>query len=329
MKRGLLQEKTTKGVRCLTCAHLCNLPEKDFGVCGMRKNTGKNIEVFNYGELEAINIDPIEKKPIYHFLPGTKSLSIASAGCSFKCKNCQNWKLSQRKNGVTKGQRINPKKIIDLALENDVKSIAYTYGEPIIFLEFALDVMKLAKRSGLKNIWISNGYFSKQSLGVVLPYLDAINIDLKGFSNIFYKNICGGRLSPVLNSIKKLEAETHLEITTLLIPGINDAEEELYEISKFISSVNSNIPWHITRFSSKPTKEMKIPATPREVIEIAYTIGKENGLNYIYPGNIISKRSNTYCPNCKNLIIKRNYYDIEVLDKNPCSNCNQKINLTN
>ncbi len=328
MKRGLLQEKTKNGIRCLNCAHLCDLTKGDFGICGMRKNVNGTIKVFNYEQLEAVNIDPIEKKPIYHFLPGTKSLSIASSGCSFKCRNCQNWRLSQRKEGRTKGQRISPEELIDLALESDVKSISCTYGEPIIFLEYALSVMKLAKSNGLKNIWISNGYFSDQSLEETLPYIDAINVDLKSFSDNFYRNICGGRLDPVLRSIKKLEKETHLEITTLLIPGMNDSEKEINQISKFISNLNPDIPWHVSRFSSKTTKDMNLPDTPEKVIETAYKIGKENELNYIYPGNIISEKVNTYCPNCENLIIKRDHYDTEVLDKNPCSNCNQKINLT-
>ena len=328
MKRGLLQEKTKNGVRCLNCAHLCNLSKGDFGICGMRKNTSENIEVFNYGKLEALNMDPIEKKPIYHFLPETKTLSIASSGCSFKCKNCQNWRLSQRKDGKAQGQRISPKKLIDLALENNAKSISYTYGEPIIFLEYALSVMKLARKNGLKNIWVSNGYFSDQSLKATLPYIDAINIDLKSFSDEFYRNICGGRLNPVLKSIKKLEKETHLEITTLLIPEMNDSKSEINEISKFISNLNPDIPWHVLRFSAKAAKSMNLPDTPEKIIEMAYKIGKENGLNHIYPGNMISEKNNTYCPNCESLIIKRNYYDTEVLDKNACSNCNQKINLT-
>ncbi len=328
MKRGLLQERTDKGARCLNCAHLCDLTDEQFGKCGMRKNKNGEIEVCNYGKAEAVSIDPIEKKPLYHFLPGTKSLSFSASGCSFKCLNCQNWRLSQRKDGQAEGKLISPEEIIKLALENKVKSISYTYGEPIIYLEYALEVMKLAQKEGLKNVWVSNGYFSTQSLQKVAGYIDAVNVDLKSFSDSFYQNVCGGRLKPVLDSIKKLNRLSHLELTTLIIPGYNDSEKDLKGVANFIYDLDPNVAWHISKFSSRPTKDMEAPDTPKEAIEKAYNIGKSIGLNYIYPGNITSRKTSTYCPQCENIIIERESYKTKIHERSSsCSKCGQEINI--
>lgn len=328
MQKTLLQEKTNQEVRCLTCGHLCHLKEGDFGRCGMRKNEGNVIKVYNYGKAEAVSIDPVEKKPIYHFLPGTKSLSFSASGCSFKCGNCQNWNLSQKQHGQPEGKTTTPQEIIDLALKNGVDSISYTYGEPIIFLEYALDVMRLAHNEGLKNIWVSNGYFSEKSLEKAAPYIDAINVDLKSFSEEFYQKVCKGRLQPVLKSIKRLNELTHLEITTLIIPKRNDSDKQLKEIAEFIADLDKNIPWHISRFSSRLSKNLEAPDTPKRTIERAYKIGKDAGLKHIYPGNISSEKTNTYCPNCKNIIIKRRAYTVEIKEETTsCSKCDQEINI--
>ncbi len=328
MKEVLLQKNTKSGIKCLNCAQLCTLQEKEFGKCGMRQVKNGELKVHNYGKVEVINIDPIEKKPIYHFLPGTKTLSFSASGCSFKCKNCQNWRLSQKNNGQTAGKFIYPEEMIEMALKKKVKSISYTYGEPIIFLEYALDVMKVAQKKGIKNIWVTNGYFSDQSLKIISPYIDAINIDLKSFSDNFYRTVCDGRIQPVLNSIKKIYRTSWLEITTLIIPNLNDSSEELNQIATFIADINKNIPWHILKFSSKLAKNMNHPNTPEKTIEKAYKIGKKAGLNHIYPGNTVTDKMNTYCHNCGELIIERNGYRTQIhSEKIICKNCKQKINL--
>ncbi|MGM0438880.1 MAG: AmmeMemoRadiSam system radical SAM enzyme [Patescibacteria group bacterium] len=330
MKKALLQKKIdNKKVKCLNCAHYCTLSEEETGKCNMRQNKGGELRVYNYGQVAALNIDPIEKKPLYHFLPSTKSLSIATPGCSFSCKNCQNWRLSQRKKDQLNEKYISPANIVKMAKDKGVESISYTYGEPIIFLEYALDIMKLAEKENIKNVWVSNGYFSKESLEKVSPYIDAINIDLKSFSDDFYKNVCGGRLKPVLKSIKNLYNSAWLELTTLIIPGYNDSKKELKSIAKFIYSIDKNIPWHVSKFSSRFSKDMKdVPDTSDEILEKAYKIGKEAGLNYIYPGNIITNKTNTYCPQCDNLIIERNSYNIKSYDQEGrCSKCGQDIKI--
>lgn len=326
MKKALLQEKINKDtVKCKNCAHFCLLKEGDFGKCNTRENKGGSIKAINYGMLSTYAVDPIEKKPIYHFFPGTKTFSIAAPGCSFKCRNCQNWRMVNKK--VKK--KISPEKVVEVAIEKDVSSISYTYSEPIMFLEYALDIMKIAKKNGLKNVWVSNGFFSDDSLKLVLPYIDAINIDLKSFSDQFYKKICNGRLDPVLKSIEKINGNSWLEITTLLIPGYNTDQKELKKIARFIFNLNKNIPWHISAFSGRLSRDMKdIPDTGLKEIESAYKIGKETGLNYVYPGNIITNKKDTECPNCGTPLIKRERYKVQkLIEDNTCHKCGQESNL--
>ena len=325
-----MQEKIKDSVRCKTCAHLCSLAEGEKGICRVRKNVDGEIIVQNYQKLAALQIDPIEKKPLYHFHPGSQTLSVAAAGCSFSCKNCQNWHLSQKNPQQLKVKEMTPENIVRIAKDKKMTSISYTYGEPIIFLEYALDVMKLAKEQNLKNVWVSNGYFSKESLEKTAPLLDAINIDLKSFSDDFYKHVCGGRLRPVLESIKALHGKVWLEITTLIIPDHNDSESELTDIADFIASIDKSIPWHISAFSGRLSKEMKdISDTPEETIEKAYDIGKKAGLEHVYPGNVVSNKSNTYCPDCKNVIIERENFKVVKKNNGKCRNCGQEINLIN
>ncbi len=330
MKKGLLQKSLTeKRAQCLNCAHMCLLESGMKGICRMRKNEEGEIFVLNYGKLATINTDPIEKKPLYHFLPGTKTLSVAAPGCSFVCKNCQNWQLSQ--GGIDKNFKrdISPQKIVEEAQEK-TPSISYTYGEPIIFLEYALETMKLAKEKNLKNIWVSNGYFSDPSLKAVLPYLDAINVDLKSFSDDFYQKICNGKLKPVLKSIKKIaESDTWLEITTLLIPGFNDDDKQLSQIAEFIVDLSPKIPWHVSAFSGNYSWDMKdVPDTPIETLKKAYEIGKNAGLKYVYIGNAMTDKRNTYCPNCERLLIERERFSIERKDeKGVCPDCKEEISL--
>lgn len=294
MKECLLYKKSGDYVECQTCNHCCRIAPYKTGICGVRENQKGVLYNLIYGRLIAENLDPIEKKPLCHFLPGTYSLSIASVGCNFRCAWCQNDDTSQGpKENLSRdeimnkiGFEVSPEKIIADAKKAQCPSISYTYTEPTIFLEFALDCMKLAKKAGLKNIWVSNGYFTTETLNLIAPYLDAINIDLKGFSKENYLKYSGAKLQPVLDNIKDVYArKIHLEVTTLIITGINDDEKQLKNIAQFLVKISPDIPWHISRFFPA-YKMLETEITPIETLERAKTIGEKAGLRYIHVGNI-------------------------------------------
>ena len=287
IKRASLFKREGENVRCLACAHKCLIRKGKTGICGVRRNVDGELYLLVYGKLASIAIDPIEKKPLYYFLPGSNSLSIGTVGCNFKCKWCQNYGISQAsKNGDLFGQEKKPQEIVELAIKYGCKSISYTYNEPIIFLEFVKDTAELAMQKGIKNVLVTNGYFSKESFEFIAPYIDAMNVDLKSINPKIYEKYCGAKLKPVLENIKKAyEKGIHIELTTLLIPKINDSKKELKKIAKFIFSVNKDIPWHISRFF--PMYKLKDRAfTPKKTLEKAYEIGKEEGLKYVHLGNI-------------------------------------------
>lgn len=292
MKEALLYKKLGQGkVQCSACNHHCVILENKRGICGVRENQNGKLYSLVYGKIIAEHIDPIEKKPLYHFLPGTFSFSIATVGCNFRCLHCQNADISQAPTMVgiptAVGTNRTPEEIVESAIKNNCPSISYTYTEPTIFVEFALDCMKLAKEKGLKNIWVSNGYMTKETLDLVSPYLDATNIDLKAFTEKFYQEVCGARLQPVLeNLIDIKKRKIHLEITTLIIPGKNDSEKELKGIAEFIKKeLGKDVPWHVSRFFPQ-YKMSDTPPTPIEKILQAVEIGKKAGLNHVYAGNI-------------------------------------------
>jgi len=293
MKQVYLYKKLKdKKVQCQNCAHYCIIENGKQGICGVRENQDGELYTLNYGKAIALNIDPIEKKPFYHFLPGTYSLSIATVGCNFKCKSCQNWDISQipQSTGKIDGQEISPKEIVEIALKNNLPSISYTYTEPAIFSEYALETMKLAKKQEIKNCWVSNGFWSKELFNSIFPYLDAANIDLKSFEDDFYIKYCQGRLQPVLDILKRLKKKKiWTEITTLVIPTLNDKEENFENIAKFIKNeLGLETPWHISQFSGAISWKLKdLPDTPVETLKKAYQIGKENGLKYVHIGNIL------------------------------------------
>jgi pyruvate formate lyase activating enzyme len=292
MKEALLYEKMAGGkVKCGLCNHRCVINNGKRGICGVRENRKGKLYSLVYGKIIAENIDPIEKKPLYHFLPGTYSLSIATVGCNFRCLHCQNADISQispdRGRDPDSGRDKTPEKIVKDALNAKCPSISYTYTEPTIFMEFALDCMKLAKNKGLKNIWVSNGYMTKEALDLVAPYLDATNVDLKAFTEKFYSEVCGAKLKPVLDNLIDIKKrKIHLEITTLIIPTKNDSEKELKQIAEFIKKkVGADTPWHVSRFF--PYYKMKdVPPTPAEKIYKAVEIGKKAGLKYVHAGNV-------------------------------------------
>ncbi len=300
---------------CPYCAHACKLEVNEFGKCGVNFH-GKGIECVVYGHPEALNIDPIEKKPLYHVLPGSSSLSLGTAGCNFHCDFCQNWQLSQKKPSQ-KTPLLSPEKIVQIAYDNNCESISCTYNEPAIFFPYAKDIANSDKK--LKHIWVSNGFYSPFTCKELPKFVDAINIDLKAFSKDFYKQI-GGDLDVVCKNLIKLhEAGVWIEVTTLLIPGRNDSKKELEAIADFIAkNLSKTVPWHISAFHPD-YKALDLNPTPIQSLQEAYKIGKDAGLNYVYLGNC-GLTNNTFCPECGNILIKRDYFHSELigLDENFC-----------
>jgi len=289
MKECYLYEPLNKKlVRCLSCAHKCVIQEEKTGICGVRKNIKGKLYLLVYGKIASMHVDPVEKKPLYHFFPGSFAFSIGTVGCNFKCDFCQNWEISQASKEDKKiifGEEHSPEEIVEMALKTGCKSIAYTYNEPAIFLEFVKECAVLAHKKNLKNILVTNGYFSKEGFDYIKKFIDAANIDLKSFKEEFYQKFCGSRLKPVLETIKRFyKNKIHIEITTLIIPGENDSKEELENIAKFISKIDKNIPWHISRFFPH-YKMLNKEITPLLSLERAYLIGKKY-LKYVYIGNV-------------------------------------------
>lgn len=299
-------------VHCQLCAHGCKIQEGKFGFCGVRQNIKGVLYTHNYGKLVAVNTDPVEKKPLYHFFPGSLAFSIASAGCNFRCGFCQNWQISQLNflKESPPGENFSADQVIALAKQHNCKSIAYTYTEPTIFFEFALEVAILAKKAGLANIFVTNGYMSSQAISMFKPYLNAANVDLKFFKESSYQRICSARLAPVLDSIRLLhEAGVWIEITTLVIPGANDSGADLSGIAKFIAGISKDIPWHVSCFHAD-YKFTSYPSTPEQTIELAYDLGKAQGLRYVYTGNIHAWGQDTLCGQCKRFLIRREGFNI-------------------
>lgn len=310
-------------VRCELCNFECLIASGQTGRCGARKNTEGKLYSLNYNMLCASAIDPIEKKPLYHFLPGTTSYSIAAPGCNFRCAFCQNWQISQWEcSELNRCLKVSSDDIVDTAMKDRCKSISYTYSEPTIFIETAADAAIEAKKSGLKNVFVSNGYMTNKAINFASNWLDAANIDLKAFSQKFYKDITEANLEPVLDTLRYIKHNTdiHLEITTLIIPDANDSTMELNSLARFIADeISPQTPWHVSAFY--PAHKYKHSATDPKLVEKACDIGKSNGLEYVYAGNI-GIDNDTECPNCGRILIKRNGYNTEVLINKPnCPDC--------
>jgi len=288
MEECILYKKDKKKVRCFACSHKCLIGEGKTGICGVRKNIHGKLFLLVYGKVASMNTDPIEKKSLYHFLPRTMAFSIGTVGCNFKCEWCQNFDISQisKQEKIIFGRNITPKEIIEEAIKTGCKSIAYTYNEPAIFAEFVKDCAVLAKKRGLKNILVTNGYFTRESFDFIKDYIDAVNIDLKSFDEKTYQRYCGAKLQPVLDNIRWFhDAGIHVEITTLVVPELNDSDKELESIAKFIASMDKRVPWHISRFF--PMYKMKDrEITPVETLKKAYQIGKKARLKFVHLGNI-------------------------------------------
>jgi len=332
MREALFWNKLTNNkIQCTLCPHNCIIKDDKYGICGVRYNKSGILYTLVYDKIVAASIDPIEKKPLFHVKSGSKVFSIATVGCNFRCKNCQNFSISQYpviNKGKVAGDIVSPVKIVDAAIENNCKSIAYTYTEPTIFFEMAFDTAKIANEKGLLNFFITNGFINNDPLLKILPYLDGANIDLKSFNNDFYVKVAGGKLEPVINTIKTVfKAGKQLEITTLIIPGFNDTKDEIKKIADFIKSLSPDIPWHISAFY--PAYQMKnINPTLPETVEKLREVAMNQGLNYVYTGNIRDNNGeNTICSNCGKVVIERNGYEIISynIEKNRCKFCNNII----
>ncbi|MBN2612449.1 MAG: AmmeMemoRadiSam system radical SAM enzyme [Bacteroidales bacterium] len=332
MEALLYQKLDEEKVRCNLCAHRCVVHNGKSGICKVRENNNGILYTIVYGRVIAQHIDPIEKKPLYHFYPGSKSYSVATPGCNFHCRFCQNWDISQLGNSkkiVETCNIITPGQIVQNALKTNCNSIAYTYTEPTIFFEYSYDIARLAKKEGIKNIYVSNGYMSSEMLDMICPYLDAVNIDLKAFRDESYRRIMGARLKPVLENLKKIkQMDIWLEVTSLIIPGINDNRGEISDIAKFISAeLGKDVPWHISRYI--PAYKMKdIPPTPVKTLLEARETGLKAGLEFVYIGNMaLPGGSDTICPQCGFRLIERSGFGVlhNYIKDGRCPECGIKI----
>ncbi|SHJ93241.1 pyruvate formate lyase activating enzyme [Geosporobacter subterraneus DSM 17957] len=309
-------------VQCDLCPHACRIPAGTKGKCGIRKNEEGRLFSLNYGKITAYCIDPIEKKPLYHFYPGSRIFSIGSTGCNFTCQFCQNWHIAQED---PEGIYTTAENIINIAQnEKNNIGIAFTYNEPTIWFEFVREVAKKVKPVGLKSVLVTNGFISEASLEALLPYADAMNIDLKSFDENFYRQICGGQRSPVLQTIRKAQAACHIEITFLLVNGFNDSREEVEEMAKWISEISPDIPLHLSRYY--PAYQMDQEPTPIDRMLEAKEAAKGH-LRYVYMGNMPpGADKNTYCPQCSETIVNREKkVTVENLVNNRCRRCGEEI----
>ncbi len=318
LKEAMLSRPLHKGyVQCTACEHWCAMAPGEAGKCGVRRNIDGKLQLLVYGRAAAVNIDPVEKKPLFHFLPGRPIFSIGTLGCNFRCRFCQNWDISQIRdfdpNDRIVGKRWLPEEIVAYCRREEIPLIAFTYNEPIVFFEYAYDTAKLAAKYGIRSVFVSSGFETLEAIRTIEPYLAATNIDLKGFTEHFYRQYTGGRLKPVMRNIEHIAKNTDIwiEVTTLLIPGLNDSNEEIKQMASFLAGISQDIPWHVTAFHPA-YKMLDRPPTPPSTLVRAYDIAKEAGLNFVYVGNVVDhKRENTYCPHCGALLVERYWYQVQ------------------
>ncbi|HLC96783.1 MAG TPA: AmmeMemoRadiSam system radical SAM enzyme [Candidatus Nanoarchaeia archaeon] len=346
MHEAILYEPLeNKKIRCTACKWYCEVPEGKAGICSIRYNKEGKLYLLTYGKPCSVAIDPIEKKPLFHFYPGTQILSIGTFGCNFGCEFCQNWTISQttkeaqRKSPLNQFETImgiinknsddlSPKQVVDICVERNIPSIAFTYNEPTIFSEYAHDIAILAKKKGIKIVYVSSGYETKETMKYMHGLIDAMNIDLKAYNEKTYTKICKTKLSHVLDTIKEIaKKKIWLEITTLIIPGINDSDKELEDIAEFIYSCNPEMPWHVTAFHPD-YKMLDTMPTPASTLKRAHEIGIKAGLKFVYTGNIPGlEYENTHCPHCDELLIERWGMSTKQihLNKGACPHCRNKL----
>lgn len=318
-------------VQCQLCPHNCKIKNDGLGVCGVRKNENGKLYTLIYGSCSSIAADPIEKKPLYHFHPGTNALSLGTVGCNLKCEHCQNFSISTAKPDYTSIREVMPEKAVKLAREYDCQGIAWTYNEPSIWHEYSFDSAKLAKKEGLYTVYVSNGYINEDPLKEISPFLDAMNVDVKAFNDEFYKKICKASLEPVLLTCERAkELGIHLEVTYLVIPGHNDSNDEVKNFCNWVvDKLGGETPVHFSRFH--PDYRMNnVPMTPMKTLLHVYDIAKQAGVLYIYLGNVPhGDYENTTCPNCGSICIERCGYSINFIGfkKGKCIKCNNSISI--
>jgi pyruvate formate lyase activating enzyme len=321
-----------KKVKCKTCSWRCLIKDKKRGFCGVRENRDGSLYALNYGLVSSANVDPIEKKPLFHFYPGSSVFSLGTVGCNFRCLHCQNFTISQAPlEEYTKLAEYSPKQAVNMAVEYGCRGIAWTYNEPGIWFEYTYDSAKLAKAQDLYTVYVSNGYMTKEALDMISPFLDAVNIDVKGFTDEFYKKLCKTRLKPVLETVRYAhKLGIHIELTYLLIPTYNDSKDEILKFVKWVAEIDNNIPVHFSRFHPD-YKLTDVPVTPTETIEDAWQLAKES-LNYVYIGNVPGhKGENTICPECNSLLVERVGYTTRIkgLTGSKCIKCGLDVPILN
>ncbi len=329
-KQARFYSKEGDRIRCLLCPHRCLLKQGQAGICGVRKAAGGELYTGNYALCAALNWDPVEKKPLYHFYPGRQILSLGTYGCNLNCSFCQNWSLARGK-ADSGAARITPAQVLALlqcaGSPEEIPGVAYTYNEPIVWYEFVLDTARLLHEQGYRNVLVTNGFISREALEKLLPFIDALNIDVKAFSETFYKKYCRGMRRPVLQTLELAAAAAHVEVTCLLIPTLNDSPAELEQLTGWLSGISPRIPLHFSRYF--PQYKMDLPPTPLETMEAAWKIAREK-LHYVYLGNIdFPGGADTRCPQCGALLITRSRGRIGIanLEGNRCLCCGFRINL--
>ena len=331
MREAMLYEKLDDHVvHCALCAHRCRIQAGKAGICGVRENHDGVLQTLVYGKAISAAVDPIEKKPLYHFYPGTTSFSVATVGCNFHCTFCQNADISQASREQPGWERwardLPPEQVVEMAQREGCRTIAYTYTEPTIFFEYAYDCARLATPAGLKNVFVSNGYMTPEALDTIGTDLHAANIDLKG-SDAFYRKLCGARMQPVMDSIAKMrQMGVWVEVTTLIIPGQNDDDETLRSIAGFLASTDRDMPWHLSRFMPR-YKLLDAPTTPVSTLHHAAEIGQQAGLRYVYAGNVPGDQyEDTRCPECGALCIHRHGYTVRnMMNGTRCPQCDHEL----
>jgi pyruvate formate lyase activating enzyme len=333
MHEAVLYDRLPGGrVRCNLCAHRCRLRDRQRGVCGVRENRSGVLVTLVYGRAIAVHVDPVEKKPLFHFQPGSRTFSIATVGCNFRCRHCQNWEISQyghlHRDRDVPGDDLPPETIVEMARRSGSRSISYTYTEPTIFMEYALDTGTLARREGLRNVFVTNGYMTPEAVDLVAPVLDAANVDIKGLRDEVMKRELKACHAPVLESVRRLKARgVWVEATTLVVPGSNDSDDELRGIAEFIASVDHDLPWHLSAFHPD-YQVLDRPRTPRHTLDRAMEIGRRAGLRYVYAGNVgDAKGESTTCPGCGVVVIERRGFDVGRvrLAAGRCTSCGTTI----
>lgn len=305
-------KKEDESIRCMLCPKRCKIKPDGYGFCGVRKNIGNKLYSLVYNHPVSIHMDPIEKKPLFHFIPGTDILSVGTVGCNLGCLFCQNWEIARAKPHEIRTPKLTPEEVVGIAKQKGCRSIAYTYTEPTIAFEYVLDIAKLAHENGLKNIMVTNGFINEDPFNELYPYIDAANVDLKGFTEEFYRKITMSELQPVLETLKRIaKSNTWLEMTNLVIPGKNDCPEKIREMCKWIAdNLGKDVPLHFSRFF--PMYKMQdVPPTDEKKLYNAYKTAKDEGLNYVYIGNMpVEKEDSTFCPSCGRMLINRSGFGI-------------------